>query len=133
MEGGWALSAGMRRSRDASTSMRSSSKNKGSFIVTVGSRRWRWTKRSRFVLAFGIERLGGKFAVGFFQQDFDAAFGFFKLLLAFAGKGDAFFEELHGVVKRKLGAFEAADDFLETSEGALKIGLFWRLGLLGSR
>jgi hypothetical protein len=88
---------------------------------------------SRFALAFGIERLGGEFAVGFFQQDFDAAFGFFELLLAFAGEGHAFFEELHGVVERELGAFEATDDLFETSEGSLKIGLLGRIGLFGSR
>jgi hypothetical protein len=89
--------------------------------------------RSRFGLAFGIERFGGEFAVGFFQEDFDAPFGFFELLLAFAREGDAFFEEFHGVVKGKLWAFETTDDLLEASKGALKIGLFRRLGLFGGR
>src|SRR5580658_7622551 len=122
----------MRRSSDASTSTRSSSKNEGSFIVTVGSPRLCWGERSRFVLAFGFEWFCGQFAVGFFQQDFDAAFGFFELLLAFAGKSHAFFEELHGVVEGKLGAFETTDDLFETSEGALKIRFLGRLGLFGS-
>jgi hypothetical protein len=61
-------------------------------------------------LGFGIERFGGEFAVGFCKEDFYAAFGFFELLLAFAGEGYAFFEEFHGVVERELRAFEAADD-----------------------
>jgi hypothetical protein len=84
-------------------------------------------------LAFGVEGLGGEFAVGFFQEDFDAAFGLFELLLAFAGKSDAFFEELHGIVERKLWAFEAADDLFEASEGTLEVGLLRRFGLFGSR
>jgi len=50
----------------------------------------RFALRSRFVLFFWLEGLGHYFSVGFFQQDFDAAFGFFELLLALAGKGNAF-------------------------------------------
>ena len=88
---------------------------------------------SRFALAFGIERLGGELAIGFFQQDFDATFGLFKLLLAFAGKGHAFFEKLHGIVERELRAFEAADDLFEASEGALKVRLLGRFGFFGGR
>lgn len=88
--------------------------------------------RSRFGLAFGVERLGGKFAVGFLEENFYAAFGFFELFLTFTGKSDAFFEELHGVVERKLGAFEAADDLFEASKGALEVWLLWRFGLFGS-
>jgi hypothetical protein len=79
--------------------------------------------RSRFALAFRIERLGDKFAIGFFEQDFYAALSFFELLLAFPGKRNALFEELHGIVERKLRALEAADYFFEASEGALKVGL----------
>ena len=71
---------------------------------------------SRFALGFGIERFGGEFAVGFFQKDFYAAFGFLELLLAFPGELDAFFEKLHGVVERELRAFEAPHDFLETNQ-----------------
>jgi hypothetical protein len=93
----------------------------------------RYRKRSLFVLTFWFEWFCGELAVGFFQKDFDAAFGFFELLLAFAGEGDAFFEELHRVVEGKLGAFEAADDLFETSERALKVGLLGWLGLFGSR
>ena len=87
--------------------------------------------RSRFGLAFGVEGFGGEFAVGFFEEDFYAAFRFFELLLAFAGEDDAFFEELHGFVERKLGTFEAADDFFEAREGALKVGPLGRLGFFG--
>jgi hypothetical protein len=89
--------------------------------------------RSRFALAFRIERLGDKFAIGFFEQNFDAAFGLFELLLAFAGKGDALFEELHGIVKRKLRALEAANHLFEAREGALKVGLLGRFGFFGCR
>jgi hypothetical protein len=88
---------------------------------------------SRFVLAFGIERLGDKFAIGFFQEDFDAAFGFFELLLAFAGKRDTFFKELHGLVERKLRALESADHFFEARERAFKIRLLSRFGFFGGR
>ena len=72
---------------------------------------------------FRLERLGHEFSVGFLQQDLDAAFGFFELLLALARKLDAFLEQLHGFVQRELRAFQAPDDFFETREGLLKIGL----------
>ena len=91
-----------------------------------------WAVRSRFALTFRIEGFGGKFAVGFLEENFYAAFGFFELFLTLAGKSDAFFEELHCVVERELRRFEAADDFLEASEGALEIRLLGRLGLFGS-
>src|SRR6202140_342623 len=106
MEGGATLSAGMRRSRDASTSTRSSSKKRGSFIVTGGaSSSWKWL-RSRFALAFGVEGLSGEFAVSFFEKDFYAALGLLELLLAFARERHALFEEFHGIVERQLRAFE---------------------------
>jgi hypothetical protein len=70
---------------------------------------------SRFGLAFRVEGFGSEFAIGFLEENFDAAFGFFELFLAFAGKGDPFFEKLHGVVERELRAFKTADDFFETS------------------
>jgi hypothetical protein len=79
-------------------------------------------------LGFRIERFGGEFAVGFFEEDFYAAFGFFELLLAFAGELHAFFEEFHGVVERKLRAFEAAHDLFQAEQGFLEIGLLGRLG-----
>jgi hypothetical protein len=123
----------MRRSSEASTAMRSSSKKIGSFIIRGGSRKRLETPGSRLALAFRVEGFSGNFAVGFFEEDFHAAFGFLELLLAFAGKGDTFFEELHGIVEGKLWAFEAADDFLEASEGTLEIGLLGRFGLLGGR
>jgi hypothetical protein len=87
--------------------------------------------RSRLALPFGIERLGREFAVGFFQEDFHAAFGFFELLLAFAGERHTFFEKFHGVVERKLRALEAADDLFEARERALKIRFFRWFGFLG--
>ena len=83
---------------------------------------WSGSQPSRFALAFGIERFGGDFAVGFFEEDFYAAFGFFELLLAFAGKAHAFFKEFHGVVERELRAFEAPDDFFQASKDFSKSG-----------
>src|SRR5271168_2085879 len=133
MEGGWVVAAGMRRSRAASTARRSSSKNEGSFIVEGKLRSRHAAESSRFALAFGIKGLSGKFAVGFFQENFHASLGFFELLLAFAREGHALFEEFHGVVERKLGAFKAADDFFEARQGALEIGFFRRFGFLGDR
>ena len=71
---------------------------------------------SRFALAFGIEGFSSELSVRFLEEDFYAAFGFFELLLAFAGKGDAFFEQFHSLVERELRAFEAPHNFLETNE-----------------
>jgi hypothetical protein len=82
---------------------------------------------SRFFLFFGIERFGGEFAVGFFEKDFDAAFGFFELLLAFALESDTFFKEFHGVVERELRGLEPADDFFEARERTLEVRLLGRL------
>jgi hypothetical protein len=78
-------------------------------------------------LFFRLERLSDEFSVGFLQQNLDAAFGFFELLLALARKLDAFLEKLHGFVERELRAFQAPDDFFEAREGLLKIGLLGRL------
>jgi hypothetical protein len=67
----------------------------------------------RFGLAVGFEGLGDDPAVSFLEKDFDFAFGFFELLLAFGGKGYALFEELHGVVERELRTLQFADHFFE--------------------
>jgi hypothetical protein len=88
---------------------------------------------SRFGLPLGIEGLGSKLAIGFLQENFYAPLGLFQLLLALAREGDTLFEELHGVIQRKLRTLQAADDFLETGEGALKIGLLGWFWFLGSR
>src|SRR5258708_1356607 len=133
MEGGGVDSPGSRRSSEASTSRRSSSKNGGSFIAAAEWREGRVAKGSRLALAFGIERLSGKLAIGFFQENFNPALGFLDLFLAFAREGFSLFEELHGVVERDLRTLEAADDFFEAREGTLKIGLLRRFGLLGRR
>jgi hypothetical protein len=147
IDGGGAVSAGIKRFREVSTAMRSSSKKVGRFIVEgIGYRgeTLGWApngrsafpgdvSRSRLVLAFGIERFGDKSAIGFLQEDFYAAFSFFELLLAFAGKRDAFFEQLHGLVERKLRALETADYFFEARERAFKIGLLGRFGFFGGR
>jgi hypothetical protein len=88
----------------------------------------RFAVASRLVLFFGFEGLGDEFAIGFLEQNFNAAFGFLELFLAFAGELNAFFEEFHGIVESELGALEAADDFLEASEGLLEVGFPGRLG-----
>jgi len=79
---------------------------------------------------FRLKRFRGDFSVRLLQENFDAAFGFLKLLLAFPRKFDALFEELHGFVEREIGAFEPLDYFLEAREGLFKFA-FARL--FGSR
>jgi len=86
-----------------------------------------------FGLAFGFEGFSDDSAIGFFEKDFDFAFGFLELFLAFGGQADALFEKFHGVVERELRAFEFADDFLETGEAALEIGLLGEIGFFGGR
>src|SRR6202521_5578557 len=131
MEGGGVSSAGSRRSSEASTARRSSSKKWGRFIV--GVERGEVATGSRFALAFRVKRFGGEFAIGFFQENFDAALGFLQLFLAFAGEHDAFFEKFHGIIERDLRTLEPADDFFQAREGTLKIGLFRRFRVLGGR
>src|SRR5712692_2420447 len=133
MEAGCAVAAGSRRSRAASTARRPSSKNGGSFIVAGN---WLATScrcTSRFGLPLGIERLGGKLAIGFLQENFYSPLRLFQLLLALARESDALFEELHRVVQRELGALQSADDFLKPGQRTLKIGLLRRFWFLGSR
>ena len=84
--------------------------------------------RSSFVLFFRLEGLGGQFSVSFLQENLDTSFGFFELLLALAGKRDAFLEQFHGFIQRELRAFESPDHFFKTREGFLKVGLLGRLG-----
>src|SRR6266849_8004022 len=127
MEGGCVVSSGSRRSSAASTAMRSSSKNAGSFIAAEVGWAMRVAPRSRLVLFFGLEGLGDEFAIGFLQQDFHAPFRFFQLFLALAGKGHAFLKQFHGFVECELWAFQAAHYFLEARQGLLKVGLFHRL------
>ena len=69
----------------------------------------------RFI--FGFKRLRRDLTVRLLQQNFHAAFGFFKLFLAFARKLHALFEKFHGLVERQVGALEALDDFLEGGRG----------------
>src|SRR5882672_5828243 len=133
MDDGGADSAGISRTSAASTERRSSSKKAGSFIATENSRTGDSAAASRFTLTFGIKRFGSKLAVGFFDQDFHAAFRFFQLFLAFAREGHTFLEKLHGVIQGKLRAFQAADDFLQTRKGTLEIRLLGCFRLLGCR
>src|SRR5713101_6684758 len=133
MEEGCADAAGKSRSRAASTVKRSSSKNAGSFIAEGNRLAAKCQSGSRFGLPFGVKRLGGKLAISFLEKDFHATFSFLELFLAFAREGNAFFEKLHGVVEGELRAFEAADDFLQASQRALKVRLLRRFGCLGSR
>src|SRR5260370_28884982 len=133
MEDGCAVSGGSSRSRAASTVRRSSSKNVGSFISAGNCRARGCRGTSRFSLPLGIERLGGKLAIGFLQENFHPALRLFQLFLTLTGERDALFEKFHRVVQRKLRAFRAAQDFLEAGKRTLKIGLFRRFGFLGSR
>ena len=133
MDAGCADAAGMSRSRVASTVTRFSSKNRGSFIARGNWRAAGGGGASRFGLPLRIERLGGGLAVGFLEENFHSPLGLFELLLAFSRKRDALFEQLHGVVQRKLRTLEAADDFLEAGERTLKIRLLLRFRFLGSR
>src|SRR5712692_4114111 len=133
MEAGCAVAAGSRRSRAASTARRPSSKNGGSFIVEGN-----WIAKScrctsRFGLPLGIERLSGKLAIGFLQENFYSPLCLFQLLLALARESDALFEQFHRVVQRELRAFQPAHDFLKPGERTLKIRFLRRLGFLGSR
>src|SRR4029077_7483199 len=131
MEAGRADSCGRRRSRAASTARRSSSKKAGSFIAAEVGWGMKVQPRSTFVLFSGLffrlTGAGGLFSVGFLQENLYASFGFFELLLAFAGKRDAFLEQFHGFIQPELRTFEAADHFFKTREGFLKIGLLVRL------
>src|SRR6266851_3905707 len=133
MEEGCAVSAGISRPRAASTVRRSSSKNGGSFIAAGNGRAAGCLGASRFSLPLGIERLGGKLAIGFLQEDFHSPLRLFQLLLALARKRDALLKQFHCVVQRELRAFQAPDDFLKTGERALKIGLFRWFGFHGRR
>src|SRR5262249_29244988 len=105
----------------ASTTCRSSSKKAGSFIVGWSAK----GRGSRFV-TFRLKRLGGDFAVSFLQKNFDFAFGFFKLFLAFTRERDALLKEPHGVIQRKLRALELADDFLEACKRLFKFRFLCR-------
>src|SRR5712664_2691864 len=133
MEEGGAVSAGRSRSRVASTIKRFSSKNGGSFIAAGNGRAAGCRGASRFGLPLGIERLGGKLAIGLLQEDFHSPLRLFELLLALVGERDALLEQLHRVVQRELRAFQAANDFLQAGKRALKIGFFRRFGFFGSR
>src|SRR5690242_16884918 len=107
MEEGCADSGGNSLSSCASTASRSSSKKGGSFIglrevpvCSIGN-------RSRFVLAFGLKRLGGHLAIGLLEEDFHASFGFFQLFQAFARQTDAFFKQFQHFIQLALTTFKS--------------------------
>lgn len=77
---------------------------------------------------FRREGLRRDFAVGLLQQDFDFRFSLFEFFLAFTRKLHAFLEQAHRLIERKVGAFEALDDFLEPRERFLELALALRLG-----
>jgi hypothetical protein len=131
IEGGGVLDAGSRPSSAASTRCRSCSKKSGSVIEECCGEAGILPWSCGFRLAFGLEGFGDDSAVGFLEKDFDFAFRFFELLLAFGGKGDSFFKKLHGVVERELRAFECTNDFFETREAPFEIGLLG-VGFFGS-
>src|SRR6266849_4889200 len=134
MEGGCAFSAGINRSRAASTAARSSSKNDGRFIgrrvcPSAGTGR----EPLGFFLGFGFEWHSGYLAARLLEEKFDLSLRLFQVFLAFAGELYALLEEFHRVVQRKVGALEFSDDFLQTSEGMLEIGSLPRFGLFRRR
>src|SRR6266478_37579 len=133
MEAGCAVAAGSSRSSAASTARRSSSKKEESFIAAGNRCAAGCRGASRLGLPLGIEWFGGELPVGFLQENFHSPLGLFQLLLALARERDTLFEQFHRVVQRELRALQAADDFLKPGQRALKIGLFRRLGFLGSR
>src|ERR1700730_1101955 len=130
MDGGSVDSEGRNRSSAASTATRSSSKHLWRFIAAGAAEGRTMRHRSRFVLGFRFERFGCEFAVRFLQQDFYTALGLFQLLLAFARKLHPFFQQFHGLIQRELRAFEAAHNFFQARQRALKVRLlrsFWFL------
>src|SRR5712691_9951448 len=134
MEGGCAFSAGINRSRAASTAARSSSKNEGRFIgrrecPSAGT----GGEPLGLFLGFGFEGHSGYLAARLLEEKFDLSLRLFQVFLAFAGELYALLEEFHRVVQRKVGALEFSDDFLQTSEGMFEIGFLPRFGLLGRR
>src|ERR1043166_5438620 len=132
MEGGGSPAAGRKRSRAASTSCRSRSKKPGSVIGEFWGEAGIGPASRGFGLAFGFEGFGDEPAVSFLEKDFDFAFSFLELLLAFGRKPDTFFEEFHRIVEGKLRALEFADYFFKAREAALEVGLFGRFGFLWS-
>ena len=71
-----------------------------------------------------IERLGFNFPPGLLEQNHDSALSFFELLLAFARKRHAFFEEPHCFVQRKIRALQPFDYFFEPAKRAFEIPTF---------
>src|ERR1700686_4152157 len=132
MEEGCKDSAGRSRSRAASRGRGASSKNGGSFVAAGNWRAAGCPCASPFGPPLGIERLGGKVAIGFLKEDFHSPLRLFQLLLTLTGERDAFFEQLHRIVQRELRALQAADDFLQAGKRALKIGFFRWFGFFGS-
>src|ERR1700693_1196321 len=123
IETGSVVSAGSKRSSAASTASRSCSKKSGRFIARA-LKQTEGCLTSRFGLGFGFKRLGRELSVGFLQQNFNTPFGFFQLFLALARKSHALFKKLHGIVKRELRAFEAANHFFQACKGTLEIWFF---------
>ena len=93
-------------------------------IQEGGSAATAYGMRLGFFLGFGIKRFRRHFAAGLFEQNFHFAFGLLQVFLAIARKLHAFFEQLHGVVERKVRAFELANDFFQARQGTFKIRFF---------
>jgi hypothetical protein len=75
---------------------------------------------SGFFFSLRLEGLRGEFAAGLLQKDFYFAFSLLELLLAFAGEGDTFLKQSHGVIEREIRVLESANDFFEAREGMLE-------------
>lgn len=75
-----------------------------------------------------LEWRGDDFPVSLLQQDFDLAFRLFQFLLAFARELHSFFEQAHGLIQRKIGAFQALDDFFQPRQRFFEFALARRFG-----
>jgi len=80
----------------------------GSFIAAGN-----WAPRLPWQLTIrpplGIERLGGKLVIGFFRR-ISTRPSASSVLLTLTGERDAFFEQLHRVVPKRVAALQAADN-----------------------
>jgi hypothetical protein len=74
-------------------------------------------------LRLGIKRRQGHLTAGLLEQDFHLAFGLLQVLLAIARELYTFFEKLHGVIERQIGALQLLDDLFQSRERVFEIRL----------
>src|ERR1700689_2213208 len=119
MEIGSASSGGISSCSAASTVVLSCSKKSGIVIASVqisGKCTDRYAKTNRqqlIIFIFRIKRFRHNLAIRLLQQNLDAPFRLFQLLLALARKFYALFKEPHRFVQRQIRALQAFLHFLE--------------------